>query len=296
MRFLILGGNGLVGSNLKKVLLQNGCEVAATSVEQNAFDGAIVCDILDKQNIERVFREVKPDVTINATNLSGGVDFCESNPHLSERFHYDANISIGKYCLQHKSKYVIISTDYVFDGQQAPYAEDDEVNPLNVYGKCKWMAEQWMLNNLPDPLIIRSTNIFGWDPLTTTPNFLMGLYFKLKEKQTANVPSYLWGNPTHAIDLSKAITELCEKKLSGIYHVVGSSFISRYDWAIKFCKVTGFDESLIIKSEKIPEKIVPRPFRSNLSTDKFRTACKTILHNVDEGLVLFNKEMNLTPR
>jgi dTDP-4-dehydrorhamnose reductase len=289
MKFLIFGGNGLVGSNLIKVLLQNGYNVAATAIEQDAFDGAIVCDILDNQNVEKVFREVKPDITINATNLSGGVDFCENNPHLSKSFHYDANVSIGKYCLQHKSRYVIISTDYVFDGLHGPYAENDKVNPLNVYGNCKLMAEQWMLNNLPDPLIVRTTNIFGWDPFTTTPNFLMGLYFKLKENMAATVPTYLWGNPTHAEDLSKAITELCEKKLKGIFHVVGSSFISRYNWAVKFCRVMDYDESLIIKSENIPEKIVPRPFKSNLSTNKFRSECNTTLHNVDEGLKKFKE-------
>lgn len=292
MKFLIFGGDGLVGSNLRKILLKKGHNVYATSINDNSFPGAIYCNILMNSELNEVFRSVKPEYVINATNLAGGVDFCEKNPDLSEQFHHEANINIGKLCSEYNAKYVIISTDYVFDGSKPPYSEDDEVNPLNVYGRSKLNAEQWLLKNLPSSLVVRTTNVFGWDPLTKTPNFLMGLYFRLTDNQQVKVPDYLMGNPTHAADLSAAIIELCENNHSGIFHVVGSSFIDRYEWSMKFCEVLGLNKSLIIKSDEMPRFMVPRPLKSNLSIKKFTSICKTKLHNVDEGLEIFLREKN----
>jgi len=292
MKYLIFGGNGLVGSNLRKILQQKGETVFATSIDPEAFGNAILCNILNISELKEVFNITKPDVVINATNLAGGVDFCEKNPELSEKFHFDANVNIGKLCLQYKSIYVIISTDYVFDGSNPPYLEKDETHPLNFYGKHKLMAEKWLISNMPDSLIIRTTNVFGWDPFTKTPNFLMGLYFRLIENQQVKVPSFLWGNPTHAADLSNAIIELCENHEPGteIFNVVGSSFINRYEWSIKFCEIMNLETSLIIKSEDIPYNMVPRPLKSNLSISKFKSLYKTPLHNVDDGLIMLLEE------
>jgi len=149
-----------------------------------------------------------------------------------------------------------------------------------------------LLKNLPDSLVVRTTNVFGWDPLTKTPNFLMGLYFRLTDNQQVKVPDYLMGNPTHAADLSAAIIELCENNYSGIFHVVGSSFIDRYEWSIMFCELLKLDSSLIIRSDTMPQFMVPRPLKSNLSINKFTGLCKTVLHNVDDGLKMFLAEKN----
>lgn len=292
MKYLIFGGDGLIGSNLRKITAKHGHQVFATSVNEVSFEKALYCNILHLNDLETVFEKTKPDIVINATNLAGGVDFCEKNPELSDQFHYEANVNIGNLCLKYNSKYVIISTDYVFDGSKPPYSEDDEVNPLNVYGKSKLKAEQWLLNNLPDSLVVRTTNVFGWDPTTKTPNFLMGLYFRLTDNQQVKVPDYLWGNPTHAADLSSAIVELCENNHSGIFHVVGTSFIDRYEWSMMFCSIMELDSSLIIKSDSQPQFMVPRPLKSNLSITKFRSHCKTKLHNVEEGLKMFLEEKN----
>ncbi len=133
-------------------------------------------------------------------------------------------------------------------------------------------------------LIARTTNVFGWDPDTPTPNFLMYLYQTLKEGKNFNTPSYLYGNPTHVEDLVKAGLELLAKKCYGLYHIVGSGYINRYDWALKFCRMVGLDESKIIEGKEPPKNIVSRPFLSNLNTDKVKKFIETKLHDVDESL------------
>ncbi len=285
MRFLILGANGLIGQAVSKQV-ESKYKWYGTYFNRDPL-GLTKLDVTSDNALEALFEETKPDCVINCTNLAGGVDYCESNPDLAKRFHLEANMSLGKLCEIFNSRLMFLSTDYVFDGKKCPYKEDDEKNPLNVYGKLKLAAEDWITQNVRKSTIVRTTNVFRWDPETVTPNYMMGLYNAIKENQQFRAPSFLWGNPTYADDLASAIIELCEKKLDGIFHVVGSSFINRYDWAKQTCQVAGWDTSLVIENSDIPDKIVPRPLKSHLDTSKFRQHCETKLSSVDEAIERF---------
>ena len=287
---LIFGGNGLVGKSFEKLLNQNyGVKVYSTS--RFPVGNQIPCDITDSESIGSCFEKVQPHLVINCTNLAGGVNFCENNPALSEKFHFEANKTMSSLSGKLNIPFVLISTDYVFDGTEAPYDEEDTKNPLNAYGKHKLKAENWIKENTSKYIIARTTNVFGWDPFTKTPNYLMQLYFDLKENKKCNAPSFLSGNPTYVDDLSQAILDLLDKNQFGIFHVVGDSNINRYDWAIKFCDLLGFDKSLLNNIDKAPKGIVPRPFGSNLNTSKLQKSVGYTLSNVDEGLNKFQKEM-----
>ena len=288
---LIFGGNGLVGKSFEKLLNEKDNFKTYTTSRVPSGD-QIKCDITDSKSIKACFEKVQPSLVINCTNLAGGVNFCEDNPILSEKFHYEANKTMSQLSDKIRIPFVLISTDYVFDGTKAPYSEEDQKNPLNEYGRHKLKAENWIKENTSKYIIARTTNIFGWDPLTKTPNFLMQLFFNLNEGKPFNAPSFLSGNPTHVDDLSQAIIDLLKGKNFGIYHVVGSSIINRYDWAVKFCNLLGLDSKLLNNIENAPKGIVPRPFNSNLSTDKLQDKIGYKLSTVNEGLIKFQQEMN----
>lgn len=287
--YLVLGANGLIGRDIRKQL--EGDYKWLGTYNKRKEQGLIKADITSNNDLKRIFELANPNCVINCANLAGGVNFCESNPDLARKFHFDANVKIGELCNRYKARMVLISSDYVFDGENQPYNEDDPKNPLNVYGKMKLRAEEWMEEHLTQYTIVRTTNVFGWDPLTKTPNFIMGLYRKLSEGETVNVPSYLWGNPTYVDDLANAIIELTEKGINDVFHVVGSSYINRYDWALKLCDVLGIDRRYVVEDKRQIQNSVPRPLKSNLNTDKFRKVCETQLHIVDEGLQMFVDEM-----
>lgn len=289
-RYLILGAHGLVGDAVTKQL--NGKHEWAGTYFKREKSGLIKLDITSSNDLENLFSKIKPTHVINCTNLSGGVDFCESHPDLAKKFHVDGNIFAGTLCEQYKARMVLISTDYVFDGKHFPYKENDKTNPLNVYGRLKLEAEHWLVNHVARYTIVRTTNVFGWDPDTDTPNYMMSLYRTIKDRKQFRAPAYLWGNPTYVDDLASAIIELCNASMNGIFHVVGSSFINRYDWAMKACKLAGWDTSLITEVTNIPDNIVPRPLKSNLDTGKFRSFGKTKLRDVEEGIHSFLKRMN----
>ena len=290
-KYLILGGNGLIGKNLAKVLRANEAEFAMTSRDPEGLDNAIRCDILDEAALAEVFEKTQPDVVINATNLAGGVDFCEHNPDKSEAFHLNANINIGNLCLKHGCKMVLISTDYVFDGENPPYSEEDATNPLNNYGKFKLAAEQWMQKNLEDYLVVRTTNVYGWDPLSPTPNFLIGTYRRWQDGEETTVPSFLLGNPTHAYNLSEGILSLVDLNQTGVFHVVGSSLANRLEWVQSFASKLNRDDIVIKENPTPPEGMIPRPLESDLKIDKFKSISPVELWTMDRGLDFFIEEM-----
>ncbi|MCP5054299.1 MAG: NAD(P)-dependent oxidoreductase, partial [bacterium] len=194
-------------------------------------------------------------------------------------------------CKARDVPFAFISTDYVFDGRRPPYKENDPTNPLNLYGQLKLEAEQLIQEHLKQYVIARTTNVFGWDPQTVTPNFLMHLIDTMKEKDSIKVPSFLYGNPTYVGDLVAGIMDLIQGEHWGLYHIVGPGYINRYDWAVKCLELAGIKGKTIEKMEQPPESMVPRPLKSNLDTGKFHGKSQIKMHDIEEGLQLFVKEM-----
>jgi dTDP-4-dehydrorhamnose reductase len=290
MKYLILGANGLIGQQFVKLCQERGIDHVGTRYSREVSHLRRV-NFLEPESLPGVPDEISPQVVLNCVNLAGGVNFCEENPELARKLHLDATKVLVDWCVQKDAVFAYFSTDYVFDGKNPPYKEDDETGPLNLYGKLKLEGERYIQQEMEHYLIARTTNVYGWDPETPTPNFLMYLYQTLGEGKTFNTPSFLFGNPTYAPDLAKAILELIAKKHYGLFHIVGKGYINRYDWAIKFCELAGLDKEKIIEVKNPLENMVPRPLLSDLNTGKIQPILETKLHDVDEGLQLLIEEM-----
>lgn len=290
-KYLILGADGLIGRQCI-----NACSAADISYAGTCYtrkpDGLIFFDQSELENIPKLLDQVSPTVVVDAIGLAGGVNYCEAHPETGRKYHVDATIAKVDWCRKHGAAFAFISTDYVFDGKTPPYKEDDEVNPLNRYGSLKLEAEQYIRANTERYVITRTTNVFGWDPQTRTPNFLMHLIETLKRQDSMKVPSFLYGNPTYAGDLAAAIIDLLEKKNYGLFHVVGPENINRRNWAEKCIIMAGLTGKSIEPVEEPPVGMVPRPLNSHLDTNKFRSVSRIKIHNVDDGLRLFVEAMN----
>lgn len=282
---LVIGANGLLGRQFGRVLTAEDIKWQGT-YNKRPQEGLPKLDIADSQEVERFFFKVRPRVVFNCANLAGGVDFCEKNPGMASDFHLNATRNIGNCCKRIDATMVFVSSDYVFDGTKISYKEEDLPNPLNLYGSLKLKAEEWIQRNIEKYIIVRTMNLYGWDPQTVTPNYIMGLYRTVKEGKVFNAPSYLWGNPTYVGDLAEAIVELYRKRAVGIFHIVGSSFINRFNWAKEAAKILGLDHSLINELREPSSVSVRRPLKSNLNTEKFTRTYETILHDVYAGLNL----------
>jgi dTDP-4-dehydrorhamnose reductase len=287
---LVIGACGLIGRQVTGILAKKGLRWRGTFYRRPA-KGFIKFDIVDPLDVEKVFLGDPPRAVFHCANLAGGVDFCEMNPGRAAAFHLDGVREIGNWCRKVGAALICISTDYIFDGTKGLYKEEDPPNPLNVYGKLKLQAERWMQDNLDNFLIVRTTNVYGWDPDTVTPNYVMGLYRALKDSKPFNAPSFLWGQPTYVDDLAGALVELWARGARGIFHVVGPSFVNRFEWALKACEILGLDRSKVREAKEPPPSMIPRPLKSGLDTHKFTASCKTALHDVSGGLAAMKSAM-----
>lgn len=283
--YLIIGANGLVGRCLAKALSRNGFKWNGTFYSRPE-DGLTGLDVTEKGKVEELVAKAAPRVIFNCANLAGGVDFCESNPGKAKGFHLDSIKTLANVSSEIGATFVFISSDYVFDGKRGPYKEDDRPNPLNLYGRLKLEAEDFIKRKVKKYIIVRTTNVFGWDPDTRTPNYIMNLYRTIKAKKRLNAPSYLWGNPTYVGDLAEAIAELYGKKAKGVFHIVGRGSVNRYEWARAACEILELDFGLVNEIKDPPANMIPRPLKSFLDTDKFTSLYSTVLHDVSDGLDL----------
>jgi dTDP-4-dehydrorhamnose reductase len=142
---------------------------------------------------------------------------------------------LAKVCKGLHISLVHISTDYVFDGtKDSPYEETDKVNPLGVYGRSKLMGEQLIAEADDTAIIIRTSWVYS----RHGNNFVKTMLRLLQEKERIGVVNDQFGCPTYAIDLARAIVEICTQKDApgGIYHYSNSGPISWFTFASAIAK------------------------------------------------------------
>lgn len=287
---IVIGANGLVGQALTKRLSEKGYPWLGTSYKRTSED-SLKLNILNKEESDSFFSNVSTQAIFHCANLSGGVDFCEQNQEIAEDFHFKATQSVGLHAQRMRATLFFISSDYIFDGKKAEYREEDPPSPLNVYGRLKLKAEKWIQDHLDHYVIIRTTNVYGWDPETVTPNYVMNLYRSLKAEKPFYASSSLFGSPTLAFDLASAMIELFEKKMTGIFHLVGSDYVNRYQWSVQAAKYLDLNASLIKETTNPPASVAQRPRGVRLNTEKFRNQCVTPLRGLAEGTLFFKGDL-----
>jgi len=287
-RVLVTGASGFVGKNLMSELSDKF--VVSGTYYSRKKQGLHYLDITDEGSVGAVFAEIKPGVVIHAAALPN-VNYCEINKPLAKKINLDGTRNIIRACKQHGAKLIFISTDYIFDGKDGPYAEDGNANPLNYYGKLKLLAEEEIKRELEGYIIVRTTNIYGYDP--ESKNFVMSVLEKLRNGTQVLAAIDQYGNPTYAADLGKAIGELIIKNKSGIYNVAGPDNINRLEFAQKIAVVWGYDKGLI--TGKLTEELkqeAPRPKKSGFIIEKIRKELDTKMLGVEEGLKLMKNKMS----
>lgn len=287
---LVIGATGMIGRHVGGVLRERGIPWQGTCYRKPVA-GLLPCDITRAADIHRILSTCRPRAVFHCANLTGGVDFCESHPQAARVFHVEATQAIGTRCQELDAAMVFFSTDYIFDDSRPPYSEEDAPHPLNVYGKLKLEAEQWIRQHLKKYVVIRTTNVYGWDPHSSTPNYLMSLYQTVTRGKSFQAPSFLWSSPTYADDLARAAVELYVKQACGVFHVVGGVALDRFHWALEACRVLGLDASLVKEIARPSATMVPRPLNARLRTDKFTSAYDTPLRDAAAGLASMKSSM-----
>ena len=284
---LITGANGLLGQKLCQHFWSS-YKVIAIDLHPQSFlplrDFSYESLDLTNQEILRHFvRLHNPTVIINAAAYTD-VDGCEIHQNQAWAVNVGGVKNLVKACHEQKVKLIQLSSDYIFDGENGPYSEDAPPHPVNFYGETKLESENVIKEGGEDFLIVRTNVLYGFGK-NLKPNFLLWLLEKLSAGERLKIVTDQFNNPTLADNLSSCILEMVERELSGIFHIGGAEYLSRYDFALKVADKFGFDKSNISPTRtEFLEQAAKRPYRGGLKIEKAQRILQTKLLNVDEGL------------
>jgi len=292
-RLLVIGASGLLGSKLM-VQAQGRYEVFGSynpDVDGKTSWRLESMDIGSKEDVERLFEKVKPDVVILTAAMTN-VDVCEKEPLLANRINATGPELVARPCKKLGMRLVHVSTDYVFDGTKTrKYKEDDVPRPISVYGSTKLAGERAVLSTLPDAVVARPAVLYGWSPIEGKDNFVIWVLKKFRAKEKVSLFEDQRISPTFADDLARTLLDLADRDVSGIWHVSGPDCLDRPTCGRMIARRFALDEGLVVpvpsSSVSLPAK---RPKHCCLDVSKVEKLLNRKMVSFEEGLEVMKQQ------
>ena len=307
---LVLGASGLTGYKLM-LLSKKRFETYGTynlrswpdnnNDENNNKKSLLKLDVIKEDDLKKVFREIKPDIVINTTALHN-VDYCEY--HQEETFNINTKAvgMIADLCNNLGSRLIHISTDFIFDGKKGNYSESDSPNPLNIYAKSKLEGEL-QAKRSASYSILRPSVVYGWTPLETQGltsssgkpmNFALWALSKMKKGEELKIVNDQFTSPTLADVLAAVALRVATTEENELYHVSGTSCISRYEFISKVARIMGHIADYIKPIEsKSFDQVAKRPMNSCLNCEKVQKELNYELPNIDQSLAIMRSQIEI---
>lgn len=243
MKLLLIGASGILGSRLYNDVIKEKWNVLGTYCSQD-YEGLFWLDLRDKKSINKIFNFFKPEVVVLAGGITN-VDLCELEPWLAEEVNIKGTLNIIRKIKEHGARLVFLSTDYIFNGEDGPYRENDNPSPINVYGRTKLEAEEAIKGLLKDYLIVRTAQLYGFNH--RQKNFAIKIILNMRKNKKVYVADDLYSTPTYVGTLSRGIIELLNNNKKGIFNIAGAEFVNRYEYVNKISDIFGLDKKLVKK-------------------------------------------------
>ena len=272
---LIIGANGFTGRRILNDLSVNPIyHVTGCSLRDDICPGKdyrfVRTDIRDENEVRKLFKECRPDIVINTSALSVP-DYCETHHAEAEATNVTAVETIAHVCEQYGSRFIHLSTDFVFDGKSTRlYKEEDEAIPVNYYGVTKLKAEKIIASICSNYAIVRVVVVYGKALPGQHGNILQLVANRLRNGETIRVVSDQWRTPTFVGDISVGVEKLMFHTANGIYHISRQqNALTIAEIAYRVADFLKLDRSLIepVTTEEMKE-VTPRPRFSGLSIEK----------------------------
>lgn len=290
MKILITGSNGFLGWYLVRDLIDKGYEVIATGKGDSTFNYQgnslfryIEMDFTDPFSVHDVFTAIKPEVVIHAGAMSKPDD-CEQQQWQAFLTNVEGTVTLLNNAAEHKSFFIFLSTDFVFDGQRGLYTEDDVPGPINYYGRTKLEAEDAVREYEHQWAIIRTVLVYG-KSRGTRNNLVTVVADKLNRGESYSVFDDQQRTPTYVEDLSAAIVTIIQQRAGGIFHISGEELLTPYEMACKTASLLQADSSLIKKvTAKDFVQPAKRPLKTGFNIEKAKRILGFSPLSFEEGL------------
>lgn len=295
-KILITGANGLLGQKLVKHYNdKNNVQVIATARGENRnLTGSYIyhpMDITSLEEVEKVISEYQPEVVINTAAMTH-VDQCELDPENCQKLNVDAVSNLIVACKKTDSFLIHLSTDFIFDGENGPYKEEDLPNPLSKYAESKLASEQLLIQSEVKHAIVRTMLVYGIVHDMSRSNIILWVKKNLEEKKPIKVVNDQWRTPTLAEDLAKGCALIADKKIEGVFNISGNDMLSPYDMAIATADFFNLDKSLIEEVDgSIFTQTARRPAKTGFILDKAKKELGYKPVSFIEGLAILKSQL-----
>lgn len=269
MKVMVTGASGQLGTDAVRIFTEQGYEVLASDRVQ--------LDITDQQQTIDAVTAFKPDAIVHCAAYTA-VDAAETDVEGAYRVNAVGTRNLAVAAERVGSKFIYISTDYVFDGQsEQPYHEYDNTNPQSIYGKSKRAGEVHAQTLSSRYFIVRTSWVYGLHG----NNFVKTMLKLGQEKPSLQVVHDQKGSPTYTVDLVHFLAELMLTEKYGIYHASGSGDCTWYEFTQAI-----FEEACDIMGLYIQAELHP------CSTDQFPRPAHRPANSVMEHLSIRTNGFN----
>ena len=281
MKSLVIGASGLVGSHLLKTCQARNWDAIGT-FHNYAQPNLTFLKLQDVDAVRSLLQTAQPEVVFLPAYLSN-VDYCELHPDETHTINVGGSLNVANAAKEVGAKLIFYSSDYVFDGENGAYTEQDKPNPICVYGQQKLEIEQKIATLYENHLILRITVVYGWE--SQGKNFVSRLIKTLQSNQTMKVPQDQIGSPTLVNDIAEASCRLVEANATGLFHVAGSDLVDRYEFALEAAKVFELPtENIIPVITSEFGQPARRPLKAGMKSDRLAQTLNWQPRGISEGL------------
>jgi dTDP-4-dehydrorhamnose reductase len=281
-KIIVTGSNGQVGSELQ-ALAKDFSDFEFIFTSRKDFDMSSL------ESIEDFFHTHLPDYCINCAAYTA-VDKAESESELAQLTNATSVAYLAMNCKLMSVPLIHLSTDYVYhNGQNTPFREDSETNPLSVYASTKLEGDLLALDINTPTMVIRTSWVYS----SFGNNFVKTMLRLGKERTILSVVFDQIGTPTYARDLAEAMLTILTKvekgeveksKLHGIFHYSNEGVTSWYD----FAKAIFSEKNIVCKVNPIETSQFPTPAQrppfSLMNKNKIKTTFQIEIPHWQESL------------
>jgi dTDP-4-dehydrorhamnose reductase len=297
MKLLITGSNGLLGQKLVANCIAQQIDFQAISSGDNRNPSCpesnfTSIDITDFNVVEKFINE-NPCTHIIHTAAMTNVDACELDPTTCYRVNHLASKHLFEVAQANQQHFTLLSTDFVFDGKTGNYSETDLPNPLSVYGKSKWFAEQELINSTyTNWAIARTIIVYGIGYNLNKSNIFSWLMNELTQGKEVSLITDHFRAPTWAEDLAAGCMAIAKNNHTGIYHLCGPETLSIFEIGIRVARFLGVSETLVnaIDSNTLNQP-APRPPHTGFNLNKAKTELGYEPHTIEQTLEFLQNKL-----